>query len=115
MVDEILKWQELDVKLSQVFSPATAIIRRDLFQGRRAIVRRLIDAVNQAGQHAIIYGERGVGKTSLASVLASFLKPFTSEEIISVRVNCSSSPSENKIVVRMSSRQGVTCIDVGSQ
>ena len=26
-----------------------------------------------------------------------------------------SSPSENKIVVRMSSRQGVTCIDVGSQ
>ena len=97
MVDEILKWQELDVKLSQVFSPATAIIRRDLFQGRRTIVRRLIDAVNQAGQHAIIYGERGVGKTSLANVLASFLEPFTSEKIISARVNCSRETSYRQI------------------
>ncbi len=97
MVDEILKWQEFDVKLSQVFSPATAIIRGDLFQGRRAIVRRLIDAVNQAGQHAIIYGERGVGKTSLANVLASFLEPFTSEKIISVRVNCSRETSYRQI------------------
>ena len=97
MVDEILKWQEFDVKLSQAFSPATAIIRGDLFQGRRAIVRRLIDAVNQAGQHAIIYGERGVGKTSLANVLASFLEPFTSEKIISVRVNCSRETSYRQI------------------
>ena len=87
----------LGVRLSQVFSPATAIIRRDLFQGRRTIIRRLIDAVNQAGQHAIIYGERGVGKTSLANVLASFLEPFTSEEIISVRVNCSRETSYQQI------------------
>ena len=111
MVDEILKWQELDVKLSQVFSPATAIIRRDLFQGRRAIVRRLIDAVNQAGQHAIIYGERGVGKTSLASVLASFLKPFTSEEIISVRVNCSRETSYRQIWEFLFRELGLTLPD----
>ena len=51
-------------------------------------MRRLIDAANQAGQHAIIYGERGVGKTSLANVLSSYLEPFTSEAIASARVNC---------------------------
>jgi len=88
MVDELFQWQELDVKLSQAFSPATAISRRDLFYGRRAIIRRLIDAVIQAGQHAIIYGERGVGKTSAANVLSDFLRPITSETIISARVNC---------------------------
>ena len=47
-----------------------------------------MDTANQAGQHAIIYGERGVGKTSLANVLIDFLLPFTSETIASARVNC---------------------------
>ena len=97
MVDEILRWQELDVGLSQAFSPTTAIRRKDLFHGRQAIVRRLIDAVNQAGQHAIIYGERGVGKTSLANVLSDFLRPFTSETIASARVNCYRETSYSQI------------------
>ena len=52
-------------------------------------MRRLIDVANQEGQHAIIYGERGVGKTSLANVLSSHLEPFTSETIASAKVNCS--------------------------
>ena len=88
MVNELLKWQELDVGLSRAFSPSTAISRGDLFRGRQAIIRRLIDTVNQGGQHAIIYGERGVGKTSLANVLSDFLQPFTSETITRARVNC---------------------------
>jgi Holliday junction resolvasome RuvABC ATP-dependent DNA helicase subunit len=33
-----------------------------------------MDAINQQGQHVLIYGERGVGKTSLANVLSGFLK-----------------------------------------
>ena len=88
MVEELIRWDELDVKLSQVFSPATAISRRDLFRGRYSIIRRLIDVVNQGGQHAIIYGERGVGKTSVANILATRLRPFTSETIASAKVNC---------------------------
>ena len=88
MVHEVLQWEEWEVRLSQTFSPATAVNRKDFFHGRQAIMRRLIDAANQAGQHAIIYGERGVGKTSLANVLSSYLEPFTSETIASARVNC---------------------------
>ena len=88
MIHEVLQWEEWEVRLSQTFSPATAVNRKDFFQGRQAIMRRLIDAANQAGQHTIIYGERGVGKTSLANVLSSYLEPFTSETIASARVNC---------------------------
>ena len=88
MVDEILQWQELDIRLSQTFSPAAAIDRRDFFRGRRAVTRHLIDVANQNGQHAIIYGERGVGKTSLANVISTFLEPYTSETIASARINC---------------------------
>ena len=88
MIHEVLQWEEWEVRLSQTFSPATAVDRKGFFHGRQAIMRRLIDAANQAGQHAIIYGERGVGKTSLANVLSSYLEPFTSETIASARVNC---------------------------
>ena len=88
MVHEILQWDELEIRLTQIFSPAAAIDRKALFHGRHAIIRRLIATANQAGQHAIIYGERGVGKTSLANVLSSYLEPFTSETIATARVNC---------------------------
>ena len=92
MVDELLQWNELaaelDIRLSQTFSPATAIDRKDFFHGRNALMRRLIDAANQSGQHAIVYGERGVGKTSLANVLSDFLQPYTSEVIAAAKVNC---------------------------
>ena len=49
-------------------------------------MRRLIDAANQSGQRAIVYGERGVGKTSLANVLSDFLQPYTSEVIAAAKV-----------------------------
>ena len=86
--DEFVKWQDLDGQLADVFSPATAISAKARFHGRIDILRRVIDAVNQAGQHVMIYGERGAGKTSIANVVAEFLQPFTSEEIASFKVNC---------------------------
>ena len=100
MVDEILKWQDLDVRLSRTFSPATAINHRELFHGRQAMLRRLIDTANQAGQHAIIYGERGVGKTSLANVLSDFLRPLDDDmdvAVASAKVNCYRDTSYDEI------------------
>jgi Cdc6-like AAA superfamily ATPase len=48
-----------------------------------------MDAVNQRGQHAIVFGERGVGKTSLSFVIATKIrKPGT--DILTPRVNCDS-------------------------
>ena len=88
MVDELFQWQDFDIKLVEAFSPATPISRGDFFRGRRAVVRRVIEAANQPGQHVLIYGERGVGKTSLANVIAEFLSPFTSEQIASHKVIC---------------------------
>ncbi|MCH7999335.1 MAG: orc1/cdc6 family replication initiation protein [Chloroflexi bacterium] len=76
------------MKLVHAFSPANPISKKALFTGRDALIRRVIDAINQTGLHVTIYGERGVGKTSLANVLADFLRPFTSEIIVSEKVNC---------------------------
>lgn len=51
------------------FSPSQPITDKTLFAGRREQMTTLIDVILQGGQHAVIYGERGVGKTSIARVM----------------------------------------------
>jgi Cdc6-like AAA superfamily ATPase len=48
-------------------------------------IRALLDVVAGRGEHAVVYGERGVGKTSLAAVGALIVQRPT---VAAVRVNC---------------------------
>lgn len=75
------------VRAGRYFTPYTPIDEEALFAGRLDQIYGVIDAVMQKGQHAILYGERGVGKTSLSSVISEFLDVGP---ILSVRVNCDS-------------------------
>lgn len=59
------------ILLEQVFSPTAPISQKDFFYGRIAQLTKIAEAINQKGQHAILYGERGVGKTSLANIMAA--------------------------------------------
>lgn len=87
------EWNDLYYnRTAQVFNPHTPVDVKDLFSGRRDQMNRVIDAVFQKGQHAIIYGERGVGKTSLANVLAQFA-PGGGHNLISARVNADGNDS----------------------
>ena len=87
--------EELSFEASRVFSPSAPIDDRALFAGRLEQVRQVIDAINQKGQHAIIFGDRGVGKTSLSNVLASFLPQGTN--VLSQRINCDEGDSFNSV------------------
>lgn len=62
-------WRLLDARAQQIFRPAAPIDSVDLFAGRIEQLERLIEVVYAAGAHAIVYGERGVGKTSLANII----------------------------------------------
>lgn len=91
---------DLDQKailLGQVFSPAAPIHERDVFTGRKEQVRSVIDAINQRGQHVLIYGERGVGKTSLANVLAGFLAYAGQNKVIAPHINCDAADDYSSI------------------
>jgi len=48
------------------FSPAQEVVDPKLFAGRRDQVMQLSDALRTAGSCPVIYGDRGLGKTSLA-------------------------------------------------
>lgn len=79
---------EKEAAVGKAFSPAAPIHRRELFAGRTREIRKLIEIVSSRGQHGVLWGERGVGKTSLASVSALIVADPTT---IAVRVNCDGS------------------------
>jgi Cdc6-like AAA superfamily ATPase len=71
--------------VGEVFRPAAPIDRRSLFSGRSEQISELFAIVGQPGQHAVIYGERGVGKTSLAAVTTEMLH---SANMLVARATC---------------------------
>ena len=86
--------QRIALRAGEVFLPRTAVNTRDLFAGRSRQIEEAIDAVSQIGLHAIIYGERGVGKTSLANIISPYLEVLNGGSGVSgrqvVKVNCGS-------------------------
>jgi Cdc6-like AAA superfamily ATPase len=96
----------LSYQAAQVFTPATAVDERDLFGGRIPQIKQLVQLMGQRGQHAIIFGERGVGKTSFANVATDFL--LTPTSIIKPHINCSTRDTFNGIWKRVFSQIEVT-------
>ncbi|MCA0199858.1 MAG: ATP-binding protein [Proteobacteria bacterium] len=62
-------WFSKEFEISQLFSPTHPVKERDLFVGRSTQVSRFMDAIFQDGQHIVVYGDRGVGKTSLINTM----------------------------------------------
>lgn len=70
--------------LNQVYSPTAPIKQKDFFRGRINQLTKIVEAINEVGQHAILYGERGVGKTSLANIMVNSIT-----NLYPVKVTCS--------------------------
>lgn len=77
---------DLGLQAGAVFTPNAPIDELSLFAGRMPQIQRVVDAINQKGQHAILFGERGVGKTSLANMLRSFVSG--GPQVLAPRINC---------------------------
>ncbi|QSM00074.1 hypothetical protein SEA_CASHLINE_34 [Gordonia phage Cashline] len=59
--------------IGRAFTPSAPMTDRDLFAGRQRQMQNLIMVESQRGQHALVYGVRGAGKTSLARVSQAIL------------------------------------------
>jgi Cdc6-like AAA superfamily ATPase len=91
------EWLRLSFEAASVFKPRAPVNEESLFAGRVDQIRRVIEAVGQIGLHAVLFGERGVGKTSLANVLSQFLGGRNNTLLVATRVNCESADSFDSV------------------
>jgi Cdc6-like AAA superfamily ATPase len=77
-------WLTLEWEIARLFSGAP-VQEEDLFAGRSAEVGRIMDAVFERSRHVVLYGERGVGKTSIANVFPKRLNANL-QTVIAARV-----------------------------
>lgn len=60
-------------KVREIFTPHTPVNEIEHLFGRENDVKRMVSLINSPGQHILIYGDRGVGKTSLAKATCSLI------------------------------------------
>ncbi|WP_436663529.1 AAA family ATPase [Alicyclobacillus acidoterrestris] len=82
------EYDMLSLRAANIFSPGAPVDKSDLFAGRLMQVHDVINAVFQRGQHVILYGERGVGKTSLTRVLNEIMSGLSQETLTFKHINC---------------------------
>jgi len=85
-------WEQKDwglamAKAKQLFNPSSPIDEDRLFAGRGEQVKDLLDIIYERGAHAVIFGERGVGKSSLANTLSTRV-PSVITNMVFKKENC---------------------------
>jgi len=96
-VSKEINWDALSLRAGSIFTPSAPINSEELFRGRTAQVRDVVDAINQPGRHAILFGGRGVGKTSLGKILPKKLKTLQPFPIIAPFITCDSKDDYSSI------------------
>jgi Cdc6-like AAA superfamily ATPase len=91
-LEERAVWGERDFALAataaqRLFNPSSPIDEQRLFSGRIDQVNDLLSVVYERGAHAILYGERGVGKSSLANTITQRIPPAVTNIKI-LKENC---------------------------
>ena len=56
--------------IREAFTPSQPVSRRERFAGRRQLLQDLIVALEDQRLHFVLYGDRGIGKTSILRVLS---------------------------------------------
>lgn len=83
------KMQQLGA-VARSFTPSAPVSKLDMLAGRMQQLTDVVNAMTMVGQHVGLYGERGVGKTSLANVLSEVFDNIEAEDesFRAARVNC---------------------------
>ncbi len=92
LTDSIAKIRRV-ARVAQAFTPSAPISRLDMLAGRVDQILEVSSAATQRGRHVALYGERGVGKTSLANVLREFFGADDLPSFQAAIVNCSTDDS----------------------
>ncbi|NEP16578.1 MAG: ATP-binding protein, partial [Leptolyngbya sp. SIO4C1] len=87
--------------LISVFTPSAPIEVKTFFAGRETQISKTVDTIFETGKHAVLYGERGVGKTSLANIIPAFINAIQS--------NLNNQSEDNHITSNFITPVKITC------
>jgi hypothetical protein len=91
------KNKDLYLQAGILLTPGAPVSKKDLFAGRITQLSRVVSTITAKGLHPIIFGERGVGKTSIAMILKETLDVIGIKPIIVNRINCDSEDNYTSI------------------
>lgn len=91
-------------QLGQIFRPASPTEDRSMFKGRTEELRLVTNTLTQPGQHVVIYGERGVGKTSLSYMAREIFRVANAGMALVVRLGCSNDDSFETVWKKLTPR-----------
>lgn len=94
-------------RVADVFTPGAPVSRYAIFAGRWDQVMEVVNATTNSGQHVVMYGERGVGKTSLANVLEEIFQTIDPEKFAFYRVNCNTSDDFTSLWAKIFREMGI--------
>ncbi len=94
---QIIKLQKMDKEsklllIDDIFTPSAPIENVELFTGRDGQINAIKEAIREKGQHAIMHGLRGAGKTSLANMTL-----FLFKNLMSLKITCNREDTFNSI------------------
>ncbi|MCH2228632.1 MAG: ATP-binding protein [Candidatus Caenarcaniphilales bacterium] len=78
---------EINKKIDQAFTPRTPIETRQFFAGRMEQIKKIQSSFDEKGCQIMIYGDRGVGKTSLANIVKE-IYTNNNYNVVCTKVNC---------------------------
>ncbi len=82
-------------EVRRVFNPHQPIANQKLFSGRVSQLNQAVTALRTPGKHPIVFGARGVGKTSLANIV-KIIAPL--DHYVAVSTQCNSSSTFVSII-----------------
>jgi Cdc6-like AAA superfamily ATPase len=88
---------------NSIFTPSTPISIAELFAGRSYQVSKIVEAIGERGRHIILFGERGVGKSSVAQI-APFFIPKSPRLLRYIRVQAFSGDTFSIVAKRIFSQ-----------
>ncbi|MEM1166681.1 MAG: ATP-binding protein [Planctomycetota bacterium] len=93
--------RRLGLLAGQAFTPGPPVRGAEEFAGRDDQLQQVSDAIGTPGRSVLIYGERGVGKTSLANVIDELYRQISGERICSPSISCDSDDTFDSIWKRV--------------
>ncbi|TNE42877.1 MAG: ATP-binding protein [Sphingomonadales bacterium] len=66
--------EQIRSNIRNAFTPSLPVARAGMFAGRVEVLRTLIQSIEDQQLHVVVYGERGIGKTSLLHIFSQIAR-----------------------------------------